>query len=78
MAYEAEQASISNGDKGLQLNPGVSGGGEPRPTPDKTGEGTSREKVVRRFIGNVSRDPMMEKVDSQSIFDEVIQQLDEY
>ena len=78
VAYEAEQASISNGDKGPQPNPGASGGGEPRPTPGKTGEATSREKVVRRFIGNVSIDPMMGKVDTQSIFDEVIQHLDEY
>ena len=78
VAYEAEQASISSGDTGPQPNPGASGGGEPRPTPGKTGEATTREKVVRRFIGNVSIDPMMGKVDTQSIFDEVIQHLDEY
>lgn len=35
-------------------------------------------KILRRFIGNVNVDPMMGKMDSQVIFDEVIQHLYEY
>lgn len=35
-------------------------------------------KTVRRFVGNVNIDPMMGKMDSQVIFDEVIQHLYEY
>ena len=35
-------------------------------------------KVFRRFIGNVNIDPMMGKMDSQVIFDEIIQHLYEY
>lgn len=41
-------------------------------------ETTDLGKVFRRFIGSVNIDPMMGKMDSQVIFDEVIQHLYEY
>ena len=43
-----------------------------------TSGATAPAKVLRRFMGNVNIDPMMGKMDSQVIFDEVIQHLYEY
>lgn len=78
-AADYENALKTEEDKDKPSGSGSpSGNGNPSPDPGKTGGGSSPRKVVRRFIGNVSIDPMMGKSDSQTIFDEVIQHLYEH
>ncbi len=75
LAAESRKPS-SAGQTGQSGGDTLSGGGTLEP-PDSSGTDGS-ENVVHRFMGNVKIDPMMGKMDSQAIFDEVIQHLYEY